>query len=210
MSCTTPPCLTADELDDLFYLARVNEKDEIEQLITELAQKFNCSPKDILLKAQDPESGNTVLHYCSANGFLDLLKALLNMLGAGEHTNGQPNGQTSEAKQTIPLINTANKQGNTSLHWASLNGHLEVVKLLVDAGADLTVKNAAGHSAAFEAERAGKGLVVEYLLDVGGLDMDSEDLADGTDGQANGSNGHEQLGEDVDVDMDEAQAGPSG
>ena len=38
------------------------------------------------------------------------------------------------------------------------------MKLLVAAGADATSKNAAGHDAAYEAERAEKTEVVEYLL----------------------------------------------
>jgi hypothetical protein len=47
------------------------------------------------------------------------------------------------------------------LHWAALNAHLECVKALVEAGADLEVKNDAGHDAVFLAERtawtAGQG-----------------------------------------------------
>lgn len=38
------------------------------------------------------------------------------------------------------------------------------MKLLVTAGADAALKNAAGHDAVYEAERAEKTAVVEYLL----------------------------------------------
>ena len=62
------------------------------------------------------------------------------------------------------FLDLPNHAGNTALHWASLNGQFEVVKLLVAAGADATLKNAAGHDAAYEAERAEKSEVVEYLL----------------------------------------------
>lgn len=51
------------------------------------------------------------------------------------------------------LVNHKNYSGNTPLHWAALNTHLECVKLLVDAGADVSLKNAAGHDAVFLAER---------------------------------------------------------
>lgn len=64
-------------------------------------------------------------------------------------------------------LNIQNASGNTSLHWASLNGHLEAVKLLMDAGADLTVMNKAGHDAVYEAEINSKDNVVEWLLTEG-------------------------------------------
>lgn len=54
--------------------------------------------------------------------------------------------------------------GNTPVHWASLNGHLDSVKLLADAGADLTVKNKAGHDALHEAETGSHEAVAEWLL----------------------------------------------
>jgi ankyrin repeat protein len=38
-------------------------------------------------------------------------------------------------------INSQNEQGNTPLHWAALNGHLEIVQLLVSShGADMKVR----------------------------------------------------------------------
>lgn len=75
---------------------------------------------------------------------------------------------TSASPNTTPtLLNTQNASGNTPLHWASLNGHLEAVKLLIDAGADPTMINKAGHDAVFEAEINGKGAVVEWLLTEG-------------------------------------------
>ena len=40
------------------------------------------------------------------------------------------------------------------MHWAALNTHLECVKALVEAGADVTIKNDAGHDAVFLAERS--------------------------------------------------------
>jgi hypothetical protein len=63
-----PPTLTADEIDDVLYFTRVNEVEDLKTTITELAQKYQCQPQEIVEAAVDPESGNSTLHYCAANG----------------------------------------------------------------------------------------------------------------------------------------------
>lgn len=63
------PPLTHDEIDDVLYYARVNDADELQQTLNELGRKYQCQPGDTLKAAVEPESGNTVLHYCAANGF---------------------------------------------------------------------------------------------------------------------------------------------
>ena len=62
------------------------------------------------------------------------------------------------------VLNLQNASGNTALHWASVNGQLEAVKILLAAGADPSVKNLAGHDAVYEAEINSKDAVVEWLL----------------------------------------------
>lgn len=52
------------------------------------------------------------------------------------------------------IINHKNYSGNTPLHWAALNTHLECVKALVGAGVDISIKNDAGLDAVFLAERS--------------------------------------------------------
>jgi len=67
-----------------------------------------------------------------------------------------------------PILAHANQEGNTPLHWAALNGHLEAVKALVSQGADTGVRNKAGRTVGFEAQRAGRGEVVGWLIGRGG------------------------------------------
>ena len=61
-------------------------------------------------------------------------------------------------------LNYQNAVGNTSLHWASFNGHLECVKALVAAGANIALPNDAGHDAVYEADTNFKEDVAEWLL----------------------------------------------
>lgn len=211
MHTTATPQLTFDDIDDLLYFTRANEVPELQQTIAELAQKFQCQPKHVLEAAVDPESGNTVLHFCSANGFVDLLSSLLAQL-SGSDGQGQGHGHG----RTASLVNHGNKEGNTPLHWAAYNGHLAIVKLLVAAGADMWAKNSAGHLSMFEAERADKSEVVQYLLEAeaqaeaGGKEVESgvtegqpsaEDVADVQEGIA--SSDGAQAGAEIDVDMEE-------
>jgi hypothetical protein len=76
-----------------------------------------------------------------------------------------PSSADATTSPIAPYLNRPNAQGSTPLHWAALNGHLPVVKQLVSAGADMWAKNEAGHLAMFEAERADKGDVVQFLLE---------------------------------------------
>lgn len=61
---------------------------------------------------------------------------------------------TADVSLRTAVINHRNYSGNTALHWAALNTHLECVKALVEAGADIGIKNDAGHDAVFLAERS--------------------------------------------------------
>lgn len=74
----------------------------------------------------------------------------------------------SKIPTASPILAHANNEGNKALHWAALNGHLEAVKALVAKGADMGVRNKAGRTAGFEAQRAGRGDVVGWLLGRGG------------------------------------------
>ena len=60
----------------------------------------------------------------------------------------------ADTAQRTAFVNHRNHSGNTPLHWAALNTHLECIKALVEAGADVTIKNDAGHDAVFLAERS--------------------------------------------------------
>ena len=98
----------------------------------------------------------------------------------------------------LAIVNAQNNSGNTPLHWAALNGHLEAVKVLLEHGADPTITNQKGHDPIYEAELNDKSDVVEWVLKEGG-----EGLEEGVAGGADG---------DVDEEMEDEPvvAGPSG
>lgn len=107
----------------------------------------------------------------------DLLQSIITILAVPSPQN----------PAQLSVLNSSNAAGNTALHWAALNGHLECVKVLIDAGADPTITNAAGHDAVYEAELNDKTEVVEWVLKEGeGLEEGIGGLGD-DEGQAEGA-----------------------
>ena len=92
-----------------------------------------------------------------------MLKLLLDLLPTPSDSTALRESDSAVSVASM-LVNRKNQSGNTALHWAALNGHLEAAKLLVGAGASLDVTNEAGHGAIFEAAKAEKEDVVAWLL----------------------------------------------
>ena len=169
MPSATLPTPTPDELDDLIYFSRTGDLDSLRALVTQLCATHSCAPSIILASAIDVDadglgSQSSLLHYPSANGNLEIIQYLLEHLTpsetAGEHA-------TTADKSAPELVNHKNVSGNTPLHWAAMNGHLEIVKVLVGAGAEVGVRNEAGRDAVVEAEMSSKeeaGRCAEWML----------------------------------------------
>ncbi|KAL9106690.1 MAG: hypothetical protein Q9227_008342 [Pyrenula ochraceoflavens] len=153
------PTLTPEELDDLIFSSRTANFADLKSAIQALSTTYSCPPASVISSAIDVDAEGlgsvcSLLHYPSANGNTHVLKFLLESL-AGPQSNNHS------------LVNHQNASGNTPLHWAAINGHLECVKLLIAAGADPSITNGAGHDAVFEAEMGGKdgnNEVAEWIL----------------------------------------------
>jgi hypothetical protein len=190
MPSLTLPTPTPDELDDLIYFSRTDDLPSLRSTLETISSTHNSPLSTILASAIDIDaeglgSQSCLLHWPAANGNLRILRYLLSLV---------PPKDVAADKSVPTLVNHRNVNGNTPLHWAALNAHLECVKVLVAAGADAGIVNAVGHDALFEAElgeREGSKEVAEWMLKH-------------CDGLEKGASGHVQEGEakpeDVEID----------
>ncbi|EHY55211.1 hypothetical protein ABEF92_001263 [Exophiala dermatitidis] len=160
---TLPISLDPDAVEDLIYFSRTGELEGLRDLISALCRSHSCSPAAILASAIDVDadglgSQSTLLHYPAANGNFEVVEYLISLIQETSSEN-EVEKQQKEQQQRLTsssssssLINRQNVSGNTPLHWAAINGHLEVVKALVAAGADPSIVNAAGRDAVVESE----------------------------------------------------------
>lgn len=183
--------LSPDSLDDLIYFSRASDLPSLRDAITMLSTAHSTTPTQVLFSAYDPTSENTLLHYPSANGSVEVLNYLLSLVPPpSSHIQATP------ATTADPFINSRNGAGNTALHWAALNGHLACVQALVEKGADPAVLNKAGKDAVWEAEHGGKegGTEVAEWLEREGRGLDrgvggggAETEREEVEGHVNGS-----------------------
>lgn len=70
-----------EEIDDLIYLARVGDKDELSTLLSGIIARQTTdripTPADVLAQAVEESSKNTTLHMASANGHVGELNFLI-------------------------------------------------------------------------------------------------------------------------------------
>ncbi|KIV86060.1 hypothetical protein PV11_01699 [Exophiala sideris] len=160
MSSAPLPTPTPDELEDLIYFSRTGDLESLRDLITSLCANHSCPPSVVLASAIDVDedglgSQSSLLHYPAANGNTEVITYLVSLLTPSA-VLGNSVGATTADKSAPQLVNHSNVSGNTPLHWAGMNGHLEVVKVLVGVGADSSIVNAAGRDAVVESECSAK------------------------------------------------------
>ncbi|KAK4646112.1 ankyrin repeat-containing protein [Podospora bellae-mahoneyi] len=145
-----------EEIDDLIYLARVGDKDELSTLLSEIIARQTTdripTPADVLAQAVDESSKNTTLHMASANGHVEIVEYILSQF------------PTADKDQKQAFLDATNEFGNTALHWAALNGHLPIVKLLVENGASVALANDKNYIPLDLASFSEKIDVVDYFL----------------------------------------------
>lgn len=181
MPSSALPAPTPEELDDLIYFSRTGDLEALTSQITTICATHMIPPSVLLASSIDIDASglgtqSSLLHYPAANGNLSVVQYLLGLTTPSASLGESPSA-TVKDKSAPSLVNHRNVSGNTPLHWAAMNGHLEVVKALVAAGADARVKNERGRDCVLEAEIAGengregcKECVVWMLMNCEGVD----------------------------------------
>ncbi|XP_030959587.1 ankyrin repeat-containing protein P16F5.05c isoform X1 [Quercus lobata] len=143
---------TSDQVEALLEAARYDDLDDVVSLAS---SGVSLDSKDSL--------GRTALHMAAANGHLDVVEYLINR------------GVVMIVKllkeqfcEFLVLLyeqdlNAINEEKNTPLHWACLNGHIEVVKKLILAGANVTELNSYERTPMDEAVSGGKMDVIDAI-----------------------------------------------
>jgi hypothetical protein len=209
------PTPTPEELDDLIYFSRTGDLDSLREMVTGLCATHSCAPSVILASAVDVDedglgSRSSLLHYPAANGNVDVVQYLVALLTPSADALGHGVGATTADKSAPQLVNHKNVNGNTPLHWAGMNGHLEVVKVLVAAGADPAIVNAAGRDAVVESECSAKDGAAEcadwMLKNCAGLDRAVGGRTEGEeDGDEQGDEAAEGLAAAEEMDAAEGR-----
>ena len=133
---------------DLFYKLGAKISFEDANLLCNAA--FNGkvdSVKWLLDKGEDPDfsfadTGENALHYtiCKTSEIDERMKIVKILIEAGTHVNKK----TVAGKPTLCFMRDAYLKGETPLHRAAAFGNITMIKMLLDAGADPSMKDANG------------------------------------------------------------------
>lgn len=149
--------LTQEEMDNVIYDARFGDLDSLKAIFTDEVEP------SVLPKIKDEMTKATPFHMAAANGHADVLKYLITLLNP---------------KETKFILNQQNDSGNTALHWAAYNGHLECVKLLSEYGSDPFIQNNFKHDIFFEAQNSKHDDIVKFLLETFGEELEARSEGD--------------------------------
>jgi hypothetical protein len=68
LQINTTAAMNEDIVDEILYLARANEVDELSTYLADVSAQAKQSKAELVATAADSHSKNTALHYAAANG----------------------------------------------------------------------------------------------------------------------------------------------
>lgn len=132
------------QVEDFLDFARYGEFEALKSI-------FDSEYVSKLAKCDN--NGISLLHMAAANGHYECASLLLKCPQVHENS-----------------LNLVNTEGNTPLHWAALNSHVNLVRLLLEHGADINIKNNADQTPFDEAVANEKfdvtAAIIEFLENV--------------------------------------------
>eukprot|EP00913_Durusdinium_trenchii_P020569 g19319.t2 len=172
--------------------------DMADELMMAIYQKDAERARGVLEQRQDPNcqdaDGHPAIMVAAAVGSRDILEMLLQagadstavdeLLETALHAAAEA-GQLECAEvllengETLQLVNQPQEAGLTPLHMASRNGHVEMIRLLLDFGACRDARDHMGVNALHVAAEYGQEEVVEFLLEIG-MDIEATEEAGAT------------------------------
>ncbi|GAB6033390.1 hypothetical protein CHUAL_013153 [Chamberlinius hualienensis] len=159
----------------IYWATAQNQHDALMSLLDE-------SPRSQDLVKRTDRYGNSPLHVATLKGYTVITRCLLDLGAPIELRNDMEqtpmhlaawHGRTKIVKDLLwrnkTVINYTDEDGNTPLHVASLVGNESVVKLLIEAGASLDIRNSRMWTSLDCAASRGFVSIVKLLLESGCL-----------------------------------------
>jgi hypothetical protein len=134
--------------DILWIMAKAGHTQLVAPLMNLSKVTRNCIHlQPIMMNVKLGRRGRTQLHHCAENGLTTSVKRLLSIRNIN--------------------VNLKDVYGSTPLHWAALNGHIEITRLLLQNGADVDAKSNGGSTPLNYAARNGHVDILHLLVENG-------------------------------------------
>ncbi|CAG8632103.1 28328_t:CDS:2, partial [Dentiscutata erythropus] len=125
--------VNAIDKDKYTVLDRVAEKGHIEIIKALIERKAIVSRNALYLAAKEGHTeAHSILHYAAKNEHVEVVKTLLEHGAQGIH-------RRCCKKYQIDNINAADTNGKTALHLSAENGHKDIVEILINYQADISI-----------------------------------------------------------------------
>lgn len=152
--------------------AKPESRDKFGQIpLTLAAREGHLGAVELLMEhesdiSSQDEDGYTALLEASSNGHLECVQALLGLNPKRDlEPKDNTEGQTAHPNPKLNLEHKDNIEGETALGLATTEGHLEVVKLLVEPGCDIYSRDSTGRTIVSYAVEYNEPEVLETMIE---------------------------------------------